>query len=66
MDSAIALQKMASLIPLMGGFGPNSAVIKFGLDKLGICGTTVSSPLGLPPGQEEKIFAWMRRLGLEL
>ena len=66
MESAIALQKKASLIPLMGGFGPNSAVIKFGLDKLGICGPTVSAPLGLSPGQEEKILAWMRRLGLEV
>jgi 4-hydroxy-tetrahydrodipicolinate synthase len=66
LDSAIALQKLASLIPLMGGFGPNSAVIKLGLNRLGVCGMTVSTPLGLPPGQEEKIFAWMRRLGLEL
>ncbi|HME42476.1 MAG TPA: dihydrodipicolinate synthase family protein [Syntrophorhabdales bacterium] len=66
MENAIALQKIASLIPLMGGFGPNSAVIKFGLDKLGICGRTVSAPLGLPPGQEEKILAWMHRLGLEV
>jgi 4-hydroxy-tetrahydrodipicolinate synthase len=66
LESAIALQKKASLIPLMGGFGPNSAVIKLGLNKLGICGTTVSAPLGLPPGQEEKILAWMRRLGLEV
>ena len=66
LGSAVALQKKASLIPLMGGFGPNSAVIKLGLDKLGICGKTVSEPLGLPPGQEEKIFAWMRRLGLDL
>jgi 4-hydroxy-tetrahydrodipicolinate synthase len=66
LDSAVALQKKASLIPLMGGFGPNSAVIKLGLNKLGICEATVSAPLGLPPGQEEKIFAWMRRLGLEL
>jgi 4-hydroxy-tetrahydrodipicolinate synthase len=65
LESAIALQKRASLIPLMGGFGPNSAVIKFGLSKLGICGTTVSAPLGLPPGQEEKILAWMRNLGIE-
>jgi 4-hydroxy-tetrahydrodipicolinate synthase len=66
LESAVALQKKASLIPLMGGFGPNSAVIKLGLNKLGICGTTVSAPLGLPLGQEEKIFAWMRRLGLEV
>jgi len=66
LDRAVALQKIASLIPLMGGFGPNSAVIKLGLEKLGICGKTVSAPLGLPPGQEEKIFAWMRRLGLHV
>ncbi len=64
--SAIALQKKASLIPLMGGFGPNSAVIKFGLNKLGICETTVTAPSGLPPGQEEKMLAWMRRLGLDV
>jgi 4-hydroxy-tetrahydrodipicolinate synthase len=66
LESAVALQKKASLIPLMGGFGPNSAVIKLGLNKMGICGTTVSAPLALPPGQEEKIFAWMRRLGIEV
>ena len=66
LDSAVALQKTASLIPLMGGFGPNSAVIKWGLNRLGVCGTTVSAPLGLPAGQEEKMVAWMRRLGLEV
>ena len=66
LDGAVALQKTASLIPLMGGFGPNSAVIKWGLNRLGVCGTTVSAPLGLPTGQEEKMFAWMRRLGLEV
>ena len=66
LHAAVALQHKASLISLMGGFGPNSAVIKLGLDKLGICGKTVSEPLGLPPSQEEKIFAWMRRLGLEV
>lgn len=66
LENAVALQKKASLIPLMGGFGPNSAVIKFGLSKLGICGTTVSAPLGLPPGQEEKILAWMGNLGLKV
>jgi len=66
LDSAVALQKTASLIPLMGGFGPNAAVIKWGLNRLGVCGTTVSAPLGLPAGQEEKMVAWMRRLGLEV
>ena len=66
LDSAVTLQKTASLIPQMGGFGPNSAVIKWGLNRLGVCGTTVSAPLGLPTGQEEKMTAWMRRLGLEV
>jgi len=64
MASAVALQKRVSLIPLMGGFGPNAAVIKFGLQKLGICGPTVTAPLGLAGGQEEKILAWMRKVGL--
>lgn len=63
---AIELQKKASLIPMMGGFGPNAAVIKLGLSKLGICDATVSAPLGMAAGQEEKIFAWMRRLGLKV
>jgi 4-hydroxy-tetrahydrodipicolinate synthase len=66
MPTAVALQKKTSLIPLMGGFGPNTAVIKFGLHKLGVCGPTVTSPMGLAAGQEEKIFAWMRRVGLEV
>jgi 4-hydroxy-tetrahydrodipicolinate synthase len=66
MTTAIALQKKISLIPLMGGFGPNAAVIKFGLNKLGVCGPTVTAPMGLAAGQEEKIFAWMRRIGLEV
>ena len=66
LKTATALQKKASLIPLMGGFGPNSAVIKLGLAKMGICEPFVTAPLGLPAGQEEKIFAWMARLGLEL
>ena len=64
--TAIAVQKKISLIPLMGGFGPNAAVIKFGLNKLGVCGPTVTAPMGLPAGQEEKIFAWMGRIGLEV
>jgi hypothetical protein len=50
----------------MGGFGPNAAVIKFGLNRLGICGPTVTAPMGLAAGQEEKIVAWMRRVGLDI
>jgi len=63
--TAIALQKKASLITLMGGFGPNSAVLKFGLNVLGVCGPTSTAPLALAPGQEEKILHWMSRLGIE-
>ncbi len=66
MKTASALQKKASLIPLMAQFGGNAAVIKFGLSALGICGPTVSAPMGLAPGQDEKIFAWMHRLGIEV
>lgn len=64
--AATELQKSASLIPLMGGFGPAPAVIKFVLSKLGVCDATVSAPLGLAPGQDEKIFAWARKLGVEV
>ena len=64
--AAVTLQKKASLIPLMGGFGPAAAVIKFGLSKLGLCGPTVTAPLALASGQEEKILAWMRQVGLVL
>ena len=53
---AVEMQKKVSLIPLMGGFGPNAAVVKFGLSKLGICGQTVAAPLSLPAGQDEKIL----------
>lgn len=66
MKTAVALQKKASLIPLMAQFGGNAAVIKFGLHALGICGPTVSAPMALAPGQDEKIFAWMRSLGVEV
>jgi len=68
MASAVELQKRASLIPQMGSFGANAAVIKLGLEKLGICGRTVSAPLGLAggPDVEEKAFAWMRKLGLNV
>ena len=66
MTTAVELQKKASLIPMMGGFGPNAAVVKFGLNKLGICGPTVAAPFSLAAGQDEKILAWMRRIGLEI
>ncbi len=66
LPAALDLQKRASLIPLMGGFGPAPAVIKLVLSKLGICDATVSAPLGLAPGQEDKIFAWARKLGIEV
>lgn len=65
LSGALALQKRASYIPLMGGFGPAAAVIKHGLSKLGICGPTASAPLAIAAGQEEKIAAWMRKLGIE-
>jgi 4-hydroxy-tetrahydrodipicolinate synthase len=65
METALELQKKASLIPMMGGFGPNAAVVKFGLNRLGICGPTVAAPFNLPPGQDDKILAWMRRIGLD-
>lgn len=64
-EAAVALQKKTSLIPLMGSFGPNAAVVKFGLSKLGICGPTVAAPFVLPPGQDDKILAWMKRIGIE-
>ncbi len=66
LETAIALQKKASLIPLIAQFGGNAPVIKFGLHAMGICGPTVTAPMALNPGQEEKIFAWMRSLGLEV
>jgi dihydrodipicolinate synthase/N-acetylneuraminate lyase len=66
LKTAIALQKQASLIPLMAQFGGNAAVIKFGLHAMGICGPTVTAPMALNPGQDEKIYAWMRSLGLEV
>ncbi len=66
MAAAIAMQKKVSLLTLMGGFGPNAAVIKFGLNKLGICGPTVTAPMGLAAGQDDKILAWMRRVGIDV
>jgi dihydrodipicolinate synthase/N-acetylneuraminate lyase len=65
MATAVELQKKASLIPMMGGFGPNAAVVKFGLNKLGICGPTVAAPFCLNPGQDDNILAWMRRIGID-
>jgi 4-hydroxy-tetrahydrodipicolinate synthase len=64
--TAVALQKKALLFALMGSFGPNAAVIKFGLSKLGICGPTATAPLALNPGAEEKIIPWLRKLGLDV
>ncbi len=66
MKNAVALQQKASRIPLMAQFGSNPAVIKFVLSVMGICGPTAAAPLALNPGQEEKIFAWMRTLGVEV
>lgn len=64
-EAASALQRKASLIPLMGGFGPAAAVVKFGLSKLGICSSVVSAPLGLTEGQEDNILAWMCQIDPE-
>jgi 4-hydroxy-tetrahydrodipicolinate synthase len=66
MAAAVAMQKKVSLITLMPSFGPNAAVIKFGLNKLGVCGPTVTAPMGLAGGQQEKIIEWMRRVGLDV
>ena len=66
MTAAVEMQKKTSLIPMMGGFGPNAAVVKFGLNKLVVCGPTVAAPFSLAAGQDEKILAWMRRIGLEV
>ena len=66
MTAAVEMQKKTSLIPMMGGFGPNAAVVKFGLNKLGVCGPTVAAPFSLAAGQDEKILVWIRRIGLEV
>ena len=66
MKSAVELQRKAARIPLMAQFGGNAPVIKFVLSKMGICGPTAAAPMALNPGQEEKIFAWMRSLGVEV
>jgi 4-hydroxy-tetrahydrodipicolinate synthase len=63
--AAVTLQKKALLFSQIGTFGPNAAVIKFALSKLGICGPTATAPLAINPGAEEKIIPWMRKLGLE-
>lgn len=65
-DKALELQKQVSLIPMMGSFGPNSAVVKFGLNKLGICGKTVAAPAALPAENEQKIIDWMARVGIKI
>jgi len=66
MKSAVELQKKAARIPLIAQFGGNAPVIKFVLSKMGICGPTAAAPMALNPGLEEKIFAWMRSLGVEV
>lgn len=66
LQAALEFQKRASYIPLMGGFGNNAAVIKFGLKLQGICDSTVTAPLALREGQDEQIIAWMRKLGLDI
>ena len=63
--AALEMQKKVSLIPMMGSFGPNAAVVKFGLNKLGICGPTVAAPFCLAAGQDDKILAWMKRIGID-
>lgn len=66
LEDAVALQKRASYIPLMGAFGNAGAVVKFGLSLQGICGATTAGPIALAGGQEEKIKAWMRKIGVEI
>lgn len=66
LPAAVALQRQVLQFSEMGGFGSPAAVIKAGLAKLGICGPTASTPLGLrdDPAVLAKIYAWMSRLGL--
>ena len=66
MKSAVELQKKASRIPLMAQFGGNAPVIKFVLSAWGSAARQQRLRMALNPGQEEKIFAWMRTLGVEV
>jgi dihydrodipicolinate synthase/N-acetylneuraminate lyase len=67
LEEAVALQKKATTIVRMGQFGSNSAVIKLGLEKLGVCSSYTTSPLGLAQDADvrERIYDWMEGLGLE-
>lgn len=64
--AAIALQRRASALTRMAGFGSNSAVIKVGLESLGICQAFAAAPLGLSdaPDTIASIHRWMGELGL--
>lgn len=62
-DDALALQKQASYIPLMGTFGNAAAVVKYGLSLKGLCGPTTAAPIALSGGQEEKIKVWLNKVG---
>lgn len=66
LSEAVILQKQASRIPLMGTFGNNAAVVKYGLHLQGVCGPTVASPIALAGGQEEKIKDWMGKVGVKV
>ena len=67
LTTAAELQRKATTIARMSQFGSNSAVIKVGLQRLGICEAYATSPLGLAdvPDVHERIAAWMEGLGLE-
>jgi len=67
LTTAAELQRKATTIARMGQFGSNSAVIKVGLQRLGICEAYTTSPLGLAdvPDVHKKIAAWMEGLGPE-
>ena len=67
LTTAAELQRKTTTIARMGQFGSNSAVIKVGLQRLGICEVYTTSPLGLAdvPDVHQKIAAWMEGLGLE-
>lgn len=64
--AAVALQRKATNLTRMAAFGSNSAVIKFGLERLGICRSFATEPLGLAdaPNLDAKIAEWMDGLGL--
>ena len=63
---AAALQRRATALTRMASFGSNSAVIKVGLERLGICQAFTAAPLGLSdaPDTLAGIHRWMGDLGL--